>query len=162
MMSIWRRLFGNSAEPKAGASLPLIRINHDDYLAQHIGKLSDGRQFFLTEPFIPAGDTPGREFLALFLFDSTGQFQEARIEDLGVRGQFEINDALAMRARWLDELGRKEFCRIEVRPFAVTRFGTTFGLITSELEDGEAPGMVTLEPGSFMAFFPPYEGDYDT
>ena len=29
-------------------------IIHDDYHARHIGTLADGRQFFLTTPFVPA------------------------------------------------------------------------------------------------------------
>jgi hypothetical protein len=51
----------------------LIAIEHDDYHAKHIGHLQDGRQFFLTTPFIPAmGGNPGKEFVALFLFDKPG------------------------------------------------------------------------------------------
>ena len=48
----------------------LIAINHDDYHAEHIGKLPDGRQFFLTTPFEPAHsiEEPGCEYVALFLF----------------------------------------------------------------------------------------------
>ena len=30
----------------------LIAINHDDYHAEHVGRMSDGRQFFLTMPFV--------------------------------------------------------------------------------------------------------------
>ena len=29
----------------------LIAIDHDDYHAEHVGRLPDGRQFFLTTPF---------------------------------------------------------------------------------------------------------------
>ena len=48
----------------------LIAIDHDDYHAEHVGRLSDGRQFFLTTPFEPAGPHgPGGEFVALYLFD---------------------------------------------------------------------------------------------
>ena len=32
----------------------LFPINHDDYHAKHIGTTADGRQFFLTTPFVPA------------------------------------------------------------------------------------------------------------
>lgn len=48
----------------------LIAIEHDNYAARYIGVLLDGRQFFLTTPFVPAiGGEAGREFVALFLFD---------------------------------------------------------------------------------------------
>jgi hypothetical protein len=63
----------------------IIAIEHDDHHASHIGSLPDGRQFFLTTPFVPAMDSEaGREFVALFLFDKRGSFLEARIDDMGV------------------------------------------------------------------------------
>ncbi len=63
-----------------------ISILHDDYHARHIGRTSDGRQFFLTSAFEPAmGESPGREFVALFLFDNDGTLIEDRIDELGTR-----------------------------------------------------------------------------
>ena len=63
-----------------------IPINHDDYHAEFVGRTSDNRQFFLTNPFVPKlGDHPGREFLALYIFDDDGNLMEAKIEDLGIR-----------------------------------------------------------------------------
>ncbi len=45
-------------------TFPIIQ---DDYHAKHIGKLEDGRQFFLTTPFVPAyGDTDGGEYIDRF------------------------------------------------------------------------------------------------
>jgi len=105
----------------------LIAIEHDDYDAKHIGCLPDGRQFFLTTPFVPAfGGTAGREFVALFLFDEHGRFLEARIDDLGTRAEFDKQGANIIYEQRLAELGAVEFCRIEVQPFEVERFGTTF------------------------------------
>jgi hypothetical protein len=46
---------------------------------------ADGRQFFLTNPLVPAnGGTPGRKFLAWYLVDKDGALLEARIEDQGI------------------------------------------------------------------------------
>ena len=42
-----------------------IAIAHDDYHAEHVGRTRDGRQFFVTTPFVPHG----REFIAVYLFD---------------------------------------------------------------------------------------------
>ncbi len=51
----------------------LVAIDHDDYHAEHIGRLPDGKQFFLTTPFEPAGrNGPGGEYVALYIFDSAG------------------------------------------------------------------------------------------
>ena len=69
-----------------------IAINHDDDCAQYVGTLPDGRQFFMTTPFVPVLETEGREFLALYLFDAAGDFLEARIPDSG----FLVDDRLTL------------------------------------------------------------------
>ena len=98
----------------------LIAIEHDDYHAKHIGCLPDGRQFFLTSPFVPAiGRSAGREFVALFLFDKHGRFLEARIDDLGTRAEVETQRASSLYAQRLIDLGEIKFGRIEVQPIEV-------------------------------------------
>ena len=107
----------------------LVAINHDDHHAEHIGRTADGRQFFLTSPFVPAsGDEAGREFIALFLFDPRGRFLDARIDDLGPRAGLDLDAAKRLHVQRLAELGSVTYERIEVQPFEVERFGTTFGL----------------------------------
>jgi hypothetical protein len=45
----------------------------------------------------------------------------------------------------------------------VDRFGTTFGLIPVEPEEGEDFWYVDLQPGDYMAFSEPWDsGDYET
>ena len=39
----------------------LVAVGHDDYHAEYVGRTRDGRQFFLTTPFVPGE----REFIAL-------------------------------------------------------------------------------------------------
>ncbi|WP_395742009.1 hypothetical protein [Prosthecobacter sp.] len=142
----------------------LIAINHDDYHAMHIGRLPDGRQFFLTSPFVPAyGGTAGREFVALFLFDHRGVFLEARIDDLGTRAGLIPEQARSIYEQRLADLGEVKFCRIEVQPFELTRFGTVFGLVPRVPEGEDDVWAVELQPGNFMAFFEPWDsGEYDT
>ncbi|GIF74659.1 hypothetical protein [Asanoa siamensis] len=141
-----------------------IAIDHDDHHAEHVGRTADGRQFFLTTPFEPAGDDDeGQEFVALFLFEGSGRFLEARIDALGPRARL---DQVAARATYegrLASLGDVTFTRIEVEPFSVDRFGTTFGLIPEPPEDDGDDWWVILEPGDYMAFCPPWDsGEYDT
>jgi hypothetical protein len=142
----------------------LIAIDHDDHHASHIGSLADGRQFFLTTPFVAASKTnPGREFIALFLFDGDGKFLEACIDDLGTRAGMDRPRAQALFEQRLAELGEVEYQRIEVAPFEVERFGVQFGLITREPEDEDDSWAVELQPGDYMAFFEPWDsGEYDT
>lgn len=141
----------------------LIAIDHDDHHAEHIGHLPDGRQFFLTSPFVPAAGVPGREFIALFLFDEHGGFLEARIDDLGTRAELDQQQANRLYEQRLTELGAVEFGRIEVQPFEVERFGTNFGLVPRPPEDEDDEWWVELQPGNYMAFHEPWDsGEYDT
>ncbi|MEU5553844.1 hypothetical protein ABZ738_29125 [Micromonospora sp. NPDC047793] len=142
-----------------------LAIDHDDYHAEHVGHTGDGRQFFLTTPFEPGthGNDDGQEFVALYLFDGDGRFLEARIDAFGPRA---LMDREARRAAYearLAALGPVTFGRIEVAPFSVDRYGTTFGLIPRAPEQDDDTWWVIVEPGDYMAFSPPWDlGEYDT
>lgn len=61
------------------------------------------------------------------------------------------------------ELGPVEYERIEVQPFAIERFGTTFGLVPRAPENEDEGWWVELQPGNYMAFHEPWDsGEYDT
>jgi len=142
----------------------LIAIDHDDHHAEHVGCTADGRQFFLTTPFVPANDSdPGGEFVALYLFDAAGQLTEAIIDAFGPRATLDDTACREVYQRRLAGLGPVSFERIEVAPFSVERHGTTFGLIVREPDDEDDEWAVELEPGNYMAFFDPWDsGEYDT
>jgi len=139
----------------------IIAIDHDDYQARHVGRLPDGRQFFLTEPFTFAvSGCPGRNFVALFLFDKRGRFVEARVDEVTAGNHAEYQSTFDRR---LAELGSVEYARIEVQPFAIQRFGLTFGLVPRPPEEGDDDWWVELQPGNYMAFSEPWDsGQYDT
>src|SRR5262249_10618895 len=97
----------------------LIAIDHDDCHADRVGTTHDGQQFFVTTPFIPElGNEAGREFLAVFLFDSNGKFREARIDDLGPRVTLNREKARHLLDTRMAELGPFQYGRIEVQPFS--------------------------------------------
>lgn len=142
-----------------------IRIAHDDRHASRIGRLDDGRQFFVTTPFVPAlGAYAGREFIAVYVFDADGALLEARVDDLGVRSSVDAAAAHALLEKRVGALGVLSYCDVEVQPFSIQRFGTTFGLIPRppDEDDENGPWSVEMHPGNYMAFFEPWEGDYDT
>lgn len=141
-----------------------VTLAHDDYAARFVGWTADGRQFFLTHPFVPAiGGNPGREFLALYLFDRGGELVDKRIEDLGTRAGLDEDAARARRAAMLDSLGPVKFGKIEVAPFRVEAFGVEFGFIPQPPEEVGDDWSVIVEPGNYMCFWPPWtSGDYDT
>ncbi len=142
----------------------LIAINHDDYHASNIGRTADGSQFFLTTPFVPPiGDNVGREFIALYLFDSEGSLREARIDDLGTREAIDETHWKGILEQRLAELGTLHYCRIEVQPFQLERFGVTFGFVLRPPESEDEEWCVEVLPGNYMAFYEPWDsGEYDT
>jgi hypothetical protein len=144
----------------------LVAIDHDDYHAKHVGRTADGRRFFLTNPFEPAsavGGSDGGEYVALYVFDAAGKLLEARIDAFGPRATVNEEERRRVYQQRLRELGDVVFERIEVVPFAVERFGVTFGLVPGQPEDDDDPWAVEAMPGNYMAFFEPWDsGDYDT
>jgi hypothetical protein len=142
----------------------LVAIDADDYHAEHVGRTLDGRQFFLTTPFEPATrGKAGCEFVALYTFDEGGKLIAAEIDSFGPR---ETMDDAARKGAYdarLQSLGKVSFERIVVAPFALEKFGTTFGLVVRQPEDEDDPWAVEVQPGNYMAFFEPWDsGEYDT
>lgn len=142
----------------------LITLDHDDYAAKYVGHVKDGRQFFLTTPFVPAmGEEPGREFLALYVFDKAGKLQSATLDDLGTRAAMDEAAARVRRDELLASLGEVTYGRIKVAPFTVERFGVAFGFIPQPPEEDDEDWCVIVEPGNYVCFWPPWtSGDYDT
>lgn len=143
-----------------------IRINHDEFHASLVGRTRDKKQFFITQPFIPRG----HDFVARYLFDQTGKCVDVKLHDLGARttgeptgnALFENSEAEQVQRQYLLELGDTEFCDIEIIPFSHDAFGTAFGLIAQPPEEEDEEWTVIAEPGNYMAFYPPWDGDYDT
>jgi hypothetical protein len=153
----------------AGRAPGLIAINHDDYHARYVGQTANGRQFFLTTPFdIAAPGHARREFLACYLFDGGGKLLEARVEEVGEGrdnlppGQDDAACGAGLLEQRLAELGGVSFCNIKVAPFRIERFGLEFGLIAKAPQDNDNTWRVTVEPGDYMEFYPPWDGEYDT
>jgi hypothetical protein len=139
-------------------------INPDDYIAKHVGKTADGNQFFLTTPFEPSGPIGGgSEFVALYLFDPAGKLISANIDSFGPRDAMDEAARRSAYDRMLDSIGDFVYCRIEIEPFSVARFGTHFGLIVREPEDEDDMVAIEAQPGNYMAFQEPWDsGEYDT
>jgi hypothetical protein len=143
---------------------PLIAINHDTHHANHIGHLEDGRQFFLTTPFIPAMATrPRKEFVALYLFDPQGRLLEVMVDELGARSGLDEEKSRQLYDQRLRDLGKIRFERIVVAPFSVAGFGTSFGLVPRPPEQEGQGWSIEMQPGNYMTFFAPFDsGEYDT
>lgn len=142
-----------------------VAINHDDYHARYVGRTPDGGQFFLTFPFAQTvGDQPGGNFIALYLFDEFGLLRDAQVFDERTEGLLTQTAIEAFVAQLLAGLGKYKFSNIRVAPFAIERFGRVFGLVFDGRsdEDDDDSIWVNVLPGDYMAFYPPWDGDYDT
>jgi hypothetical protein len=140
-----------------------VVVAPDDDIARFVGRTADGRQFFLTNPFVPAIREPGREFLALYLFDRDGTLLDARIDDLGTREELDEDDARARQDALLASLGKVRIGEIKIAPFRLERFGVEFGFIPQPPEEAGDDWSVIVEPGNYMCFWPPWTtGEYDT
>jgi hypothetical protein len=137
----------------------LIAIDPDDYAAKHVGKLANGRQFFLTTPFVPGG----HEFVALYIFDRNGTLIGAHIDSFGPRSTVnEVEHRQTYEVK-LRGLGPITIERIQIAPFSLERFGLQFGLVLRHPEDEDDTWAVEAQPGNYMAFFEPWDsGSYDT
>jgi hypothetical protein len=142
----------------------LVAIDQDDYYAKDVGWTVDGRQFFLTTPFVPAvGNSKGAEYVALYIFDTDGRLLDAQIDELGPRDEVDADSARRLIAQKLAALGQTSAGRIQVAPFSVRRFDTEFGLVARAPEENGDPWAVEAQPGNYMAFFEPWDsGEYDT
>lgn len=92
-----------------------------------------------------------------------GNLLEANIDDFGARASLDDGKRRQSFEQRLTELGEVTFDHIEVKPFGVQQFGTTFGLVVRKPEDEEDVWAVEMQPGNYMAFFEPWDsGEYDT
>lgn len=133
-----------------------LTIVPDDYHAQDVGIAADGRQFFLTTPFVPGGS----EYVALYLWTPEGEFDQATILGFGPRETLDLEARRAARDDLLAGLGAYELAEISVAPFSTEFDGERFGLIPTEYEGITS---VNALPGDYMAFFEPWDlGEYDT
>ena len=139
-------------------------INHDNYYAKYVGFTEDGRQFFLTTPFIPPHkNNLGGEYLALYLFSASGKLLEAKIDALGPRKLVDKSKASQIKQARLDELGKITFGPIEIEPFCVKKWEIEFGLIAEEPSKEIDYWLINVMPGNYMTFYEPWDsGNYDT
>lgn len=152
------------ARKRAKSRPKTITLDHDDYAARYVGRMKDGRQFFLTTPFVPAtGQEEGREFIALYVFDKEGKLHSATIDDFGPRATLDAKAVMARKDELLATLGDVRYQRVKVAPFCIERFGVKFGFIAEASAEPGDDWSVIVEPGNYMCFSPPWtSGEYDT
>jgi hypothetical protein len=173
---------GKLAEYAAMSERPRrITICHmseeDDYnpgRGRYVGTTEDERCFFVTTPFVSAmtpTNRAGRDYVALYLWSADGEFESASFVEVARRpeGAALPGNTLPAEAydegfrHMLEQLGEVTYGDIEVAPFAFELEGVTFGLVAQRPDDDDdGDWRVSAEPGDYMCWFPPWDGDYDT
>lgn len=160
---LWRyaqRSSQMSGSTTSDAAPERIRLIPDQWHIHNVGRLSDGRLFFVDSQLDAAGGVT-KDFVCTFIFDQDGHLVEHSIELVGDRGAYPEGSVSMLISRHLAALGDRALTDIWVRPFRVESSGTVFGLIPRRIEHGG--WRVEFMPGNTLSFYPPWEaGEYDT
>jgi hypothetical protein len=137
-----------------------IRLIPDGWHLHNVGRLADGRLYFVDSQLDPAGGTT-TDFVCTFIFDHDGRLLEHSIEEIGVRGAYPQGSVDTAMRQHLAALGERIATDIWVRPFQIESNGTVFGLVPRQTADGD--WRVEMMPGNTLSFYAPWEaGEYDT
>ena len=137
-----------------------IRLIPDEWHIHNVGRLSDGRLFFVAAQFDPLGGNLIRDFACTFIYDSDGRLVEHAIEFVGERNAYPDSSMDSALSRHLASLGDRVVTDIWVRPFSLESDGALFGLIPRRV--GYDQWRVEFMPGNTLSFYPPWEaGEYD-
>jgi hypothetical protein len=137
-----------------------IKLSPDAFDLRHVGRLEDGRGFWVDSQLDYAGGKT-TDFVCTFVFDADGSLRENTIERIGVRGLYPDGSVGKALDRHLAKLGKTTIADIWVRLFKIDSNGSTFGLIPRHADD--CGWRVDFMPGNTLSFYPPWnEGGFDT
>ena len=141
-----------------------IKIRREKgYHTHRIGKCKDGTQFmaFIVATHPTVRRRALRWYAVVHQFDSSGKHLATDSAFLGSKAFAKDLDHLDVQlARMIRKLGSITYCDITVQPFSVAIDGNTFGLVNASIPK-EGYRRIDLVPNG-LAFFPPWDGTYDT
>ncbi len=149
--------------------IKIKREEEEEYYTHFIGKTEDGKQFMaligatLPQPCPEDWKNHKKWYAILHTFDAEGRHLETKAVCTGRTADGEdevVEKARTIRNEMLSALGEVSFEDIEARLFSVEIDGSTFGLVDgSEPEEGIEK--IDFLPND-LAFFEPWDGEYDT
>lgn len=142
-----------------GNELPLICMRPDLYHTRDVGVFEGGGQYFLATPFLVERGVRLKTFLALYLFGEGGQILDYTIRAIDESDRLEY---VRVREELLSTLCKKVSCPISVRPFSFLHEGVGFGLVYHTEDALDELTFVSVEPGGYICFYAPWDGEYDT
>ncbi len=137
-----------------------ITITPDDYHIRCAGRTRDGRQVFVTADLeYDAAASRTTDFIVVYTWDRAGDFMDAQVTTLGVRGEYDPSEAARLHERIQNGIEGLTLDTIRVKPCRIVHDGIEFGLIP-RTDDGFT--VVELMPGNTLCFLEPFDGEYDT
>jgi hypothetical protein len=141
-----------------------IKIQREKgYHTHHIGKCKDGTQFmaFIVATNLARGARALRWYAVVHHFDSSGKHLGTDASFLGSKAfAKDLDHPDAKLTRMIRKLGSISYCDITVQLFSVEIDGNTFGLVSASIPTKRYQ-RIDLVPNG-LAFFPPWDGTYDT
>ncbi|WP_139212392.1 hypothetical protein [Jannaschia pohangensis] len=137
----------------------------DDYHLKHVGKTAKGNGYWIDVQLArEKGGT--RDFVAAYVFDREGDLIHSEVVDRGLRKEEPDQPLEEIIGKLKKKIDAKNVTEIIVKPFSVSFYGHTFGLVVREAEDGEGTSEETLidaMPGYTLMFYGPWSlCNYDT
>ena len=159
MFNIFRK--SKSSSSKVPNRIQIMRM--EDYHTHYLGKLENGKLFFGYETWAfkkPLSEIPEElkegnriDFSIVYLFNKKGEFLEHKFWSTELENErYKTSEKLE---ELIAELGKLNYCDIEVELFELEINGIKFGLIPN----GES---IDLQPSSTISFQEPWDGEYYT
>lgn len=137
----------------------------DDYHLQHVGKTSQGNGYWIDIQLATEKDGT-RDFVAAYVFDREGNLISSEVLDRGLRNDNPAQTFDEAIGNLKKKIDAKDIAKILVKPFSVSFYGHTFGLVVRETEDVDEATEETLidaMPGHTLMFYGPWsQCNYDT
>lgn len=137
----------------------------DDYHLHNVGKTAQGNGYWI-DVQLAIEEEGTRDFVAAYVFDRMGNLISSEVVDRGLRSGKPAQTLDETIGKLKKKIDAKDVTEIVVKPFAVSFYGHTFGLVVREAEDGDEPSEETLidaMPGNTLMFYGPWNlCNYDT
>jgi len=130
----------------------------DDYHLQHVGKTVQGNGYWI-DVQLATEEVGTRDFVAAYVFDGEGNLNSSEVVDRGLRTDNSAQTLEETIGKLKKKNDAKDVTEILVKPFSVSFYGHTFGLVVRETEEGdEASGETLIDamPGHTLMFYGPW------
>ena len=151
-----------------GTAPSKIKIKRESgFHTYHIGKRPDGTQFMAFVVGVPSKKQPSTKrgklkwYAVVHRFNADGTHLRTEASFLGAK-EFasRLGDPETDLIRMVKRLGRIRYGDIKVKLFSVRVEGIVFGLVDSSVPEDNYQRIDLIPNG--LAFFPPWNGDYET